>query len=158
MAKVEGLRISRKYSNGTVHENGTGKLMVLDRYLNDDNEIMLKFQWMSGEKAGEVEENKEVNINASCHKFQVSRGIKPVLEQPKIEPFNEKIDEMLEIVRQMDQDRTDLKIQIATLVNVVSSQQQIMAGMSEQITILNAQNSLVTKQQGMMEKLIDKMS
>jgi len=31
MAK-DGLRVSRKFSNGSVHENASGEFMILERY------------------------------------------------------------------------------------------------------------------------------
>lgn len=67
-------RKSKKFANGTVHENASGQFMIMDRYTKDDV-IMLKFQWLTGAKAGKIEDNKESNINASIYKYQVSRGL-----------------------------------------------------------------------------------
>lgn len=69
-----GLKPSKKFANGSVHENGTGKFEILDRYL-DNNIIMLKFKWLTGEFEGDTETNKEVNVNASIWKFKKVRGL-----------------------------------------------------------------------------------
>jgi uncharacterized coiled-coil protein SlyX len=77
---VENVKLgkSRKYYTGATHENASGKFQILDRYLGDDEKPWLKFQWLSGDKEGEIEENKEENINASLYKFRVSRGMQVV--------------------------------------------------------------------------------
>jgi hypothetical protein len=69
-----GIQPSKKYAVGTVHENGTGKFTILDRYLdqNDGKTIMLKIQWLD---TGDIDVNKEVNINASIWKFQKRHGL-----------------------------------------------------------------------------------
>lgn len=43
-----GLKSSKKFANGTIHENGSGKFEILDRFL-ENNIIMLKYKWINGE-------------------------------------------------------------------------------------------------------------
>ncbi|WP_174732070.1 hypothetical protein [Mesobacillus harenae] len=76
MANVptRGLKKSSKFNKGAVHENGTGKFEILDRYI-EDNIIMLKYKWLSGDLEGDIETNKEVNVNASIWKFKKVRGL-----------------------------------------------------------------------------------
>jgi hypothetical protein len=74
MANRKGLGESKKYSTGSIHENASGQFMIKDRYMDDNDVITLEIEWLSGDKTGEIESNKEVNISASIHKFQVSRS------------------------------------------------------------------------------------
>lgn len=69
-----GIKPSKKYANGSIHENGSGQFKILDRYL-ENNIIMLKFQWLSGENEGKIDVNKELNVNASIWKFKKVRGL-----------------------------------------------------------------------------------
>ncbi|WP_129691127.1 hypothetical protein [Gottfriedia acidiceleris] len=80
MNNNDGIKPSRKYANGTVHETASGKFKVLDRYLKD-GVIMIKLQWL---ESNVIEENKEVNVSASIYKFQKSRGMNEnsALSQP----------------------------------------------------------------------------
>ncbi|KRE33412.1 hypothetical protein [Paenibacillus sp. Soil724D2] len=105
MANRKGLGVSKKYANGTIHETATGKFMVIDRFADEDddsNTAMLEFQWISGEKEGKTEINRESNMAANIHKFQTSRGRPTILAEPqRIEhnvPFMEKIDMMYDIL------------------------------------------------------------
>lgn len=97
MANRKGLGVSKKYADGTIHENATGQFMVIDRFTEDDDNIpMLEFQWLTGEKEGKTEVNKEANMAASIHKYQTSRGIPTIVAEPqRIEdniPFMDKVD------------------------------------------------------------------
>ena len=73
MANKKGLGVSRKFADGTVHENGTGRFIILNRFEGEDGAPWLEFQWLSGEKEGQAETNKEMNMNASIHKFNTIR-------------------------------------------------------------------------------------
>lgn len=109
MANRKGLGISKKYAKGTVHETATGRFTILDRYADEDDDKsipMLEYQWISGEKDGQVETNREMNIAASIHKFLASRGRPTIMsDTPKtIEEeisFVEKIDKTYDIVSQL---------------------------------------------------------
>jgi hypothetical protein len=68
MANRRGLGESRKYANGTIHENASGKFMIKDRFMDDDGVIMLEIEWLSGDKVGQIETNKEVNISSNNRK------------------------------------------------------------------------------------------
>lgn len=69
-----GIKPSKKFANGSVHENGTGKFEILERFL-ENNVVMLKYRWLTGEFEGQEDTNKEVNVNASIWKFQKVRGL-----------------------------------------------------------------------------------
>jgi hypothetical protein len=69
MANRKGLGKSKKFANGSIHENGTGRFMILNRYEGEDGQPWLEFEWLSGDKEGTLDSNKEMNMNASIHKF-----------------------------------------------------------------------------------------
>jgi hypothetical protein len=61
VANRKGLGVSKKYANGTIHENATGRFMIIDRFAEEDddkNVPILEFQWISGEKEDKVETNQ----------------------------------------------------------------------------------------------------
>lgn len=119
MANRKGLGVSKKYANGTVHETATGRFVVLDRFADEDDEKnipMLEFQWLSGEREGKVETNREMNMAASIHKFQTSRGKPTVWTESKMIDeeitFVEKIDLTFELCKKLEQhvEQDDLKM------------------------------------------------
>lgn len=172
----EDLRVSRKYATGTIHETATGKFVILDRFKNEEGEITLEFQWLSGEYEGKVDHNKEVNINATIHKFQVSRGITPqtmpnTRQEPFIEKINdihesvlmyepiiEKIDEILETVSQSHEARETLRVKLDEMTETIRMQQTMIQALTETIDRTLERATLMEKQQSMMEKLIDKLA
>jgi uncharacterized coiled-coil protein SlyX len=144
---------SRKYPKGAVHELATGKFEILDRY-KEDNRTLLEYKWLTGEKAGQVEINKEININASLHKFRVSRN------RPTIQPFEpsvEKIDQVLEIVKSNQTYLDELDHQIKHMNVVIEAQQEVIKKMDDQIRRLVDNHNLVTSQQNLLNKLFDKL-
>lgn len=105
MANRKGLGVSKKYANGTIHETATGQFVVLDRFADEDDEQaipMLEFKWISGEKEGKTETNREMNMAANIHKFQTSRGRPTIQSEPRTIAddinFVEKIDMTYDIV------------------------------------------------------------
>lgn len=109
MPNREGLGISRKFADGTVHENASGQFRILDRYLEDldgKQEIMLQFEWITGDNKGQIEVNKEKNINASIHKFKVSRGL-PARTNFGVDTNEvmEKLDEVLDAAEHMQENQ-----------------------------------------------------
>lgn len=106
MANRKGLGVSKKYAKGMVHETATGRFVILDRYADEDDEKsipMLEYKWLTGDREGKVETNREMNIAASIHKYLASRGRPTIMsESPKtIEDeisFVEKIDKTYDIV------------------------------------------------------------
>lgn len=98
---------SKKFANGTIHENASGQFLILDRFLKN-NVITLRFEWLTGEKAGTIEENKETNMNASIYKYQVSRGLidgeEPVKTLTPTDVY-EVAEKCLDILRIYQQDR-----------------------------------------------------
>jgi anion-transporting ArsA/GET3 family ATPase len=97
-----GIKPSRKYANGSIHENGSGKFEILDRY-SENNIKMLKYKWLTGENEGTIETNKEVNVNASIWKFKKVRGLtdsdkknQPSVDDDLLQEIIEKLDEIQE--------------------------------------------------------------
>lgn len=67
-----GLKESKKYAIGSIHENGGGKFEILERWYDEDsNTVMLKYKY----EDGKIETNKEVNVNASEWKWRKVRGL-----------------------------------------------------------------------------------
>jgi signal transduction histidine kinase len=80
--KQDGIKPSRKYANGTFHENASGRFQILDRFLGKDGIIYLKIQWVA---TGQIETNKEVNISASIWKYEKASGkVKPAEDKPPL--------------------------------------------------------------------------
>ncbi|MFF2878368.1 hypothetical protein ACFVR2_18815 [Gottfriedia sp. NPDC057991] len=153
MANKDGIGKSKKYANNSIHENASGTFIILDRYKKDDD-IMLKFEWLSGENTGQVDENKEVNINSSIHKFQVSRGNVTIQDTPKAEPIFDKIGQILDVVKGIPDDRMKLE----TLLTLLDKQQNTLEALAEQVARLQQdRDALFVKQQQLIEKLIDKI-
>lgn len=68
-----GLKESKKYAIGSIHENGGGKFEILRRWYEESNDaIMLEYKFLED---GRVESNKEVNVNASEWKWRRHRGL-----------------------------------------------------------------------------------
>lgn len=74
---------SKKYANGSIHENASGTFQILDRYLSPEGVVMLKIEWLTGSNAGQIEDNKEENVNASIYKYEQSRGLLGSIEENK---------------------------------------------------------------------------
>lgn len=68
-----GLKESKKYAIGSVHENGGGKFEILERFYDKDSDtIMLRYKFLED---GREETNKEANVNASEWKWRKVRGL-----------------------------------------------------------------------------------
>jgi hypothetical protein len=104
MAKiVTQLGKSKKYANGSTHENASGSFQVLDRYLSQEGIVMLKIEWLTGDKAGQVEENREENINASIYKYEQSRGLLGNIDPNKeVVKMTDIYEELMENRRMLD--------------------------------------------------------
>lgn len=73
-----GLKESKKFAIGSVHENGGGKFEILKRWYDEKSEnVMLEYKFL---ESGKIEENKEVNVNASIWKWRRMRGLPTKLE------------------------------------------------------------------------------
>lgn len=126
MTIATGLGHSKKFSEGTIHENGSGKFQILDRYI-ENNIIILKYQWLSGETEGQIDINKEANINASIWKFQKHRGL---LTKESDQPITT--------------DMSNIEARLDMLMEILNKQQQV----------IEDQNIRFNK---LMEKIIEKM-
>lgn len=172
MANRKGLGVSKKYANGTIHETATGKFIVLDRFVEEDDEnsnAILEFQWMSGDREGKIETNREMNIAANIHKFQTSRGIPTVASEPqRIEhnvPFMEKIDLMqnqlmynAQILDTFKTQISSLDLKFNTMLSLQEQQFQMIEALTKRVEDLTERNvELMSKQQDSMTKLIDKI-
>jgi hypothetical protein len=132
MAKiVTQLGKSRKYANGSIHENATGKFQVLDRYLSDEGIVMLKLQWLSGDKEGEIEDNKEENMNASIYKYEQSRGLIGKIEENKdvvtLGDIYEIVVENQRILKWYEEDRRAVTNILEVMENKLISQGKLIA-------------------------------
>jgi len=68
-----GVKESKKYAIGSIHENGGGKFEILERWFDESTDtIMLKYKFLED---GREETNKEANVNASEWKWRKVRGL-----------------------------------------------------------------------------------
>lgn len=185
MANREGLGISRKFADGAIHENASGQFKILDRYLDDDGTtVMLKFEWLTGDHEGEIETNKEKNVNASLHKFRVSRSL-PVRQGFASEPLYEKLDavsDSVEFIRDnmVYQEETAnyrkymmknivfkeellelLTEKMQSMQNIIEDQQTTISSLTNhveqllgRVELLSAQQESMNRQQETLDKLI----
>lgn len=105
----DDLGISRKYQMGAIHELATGKFEITDRFKDKNGNVMLEYKWITGDKTDRVETNKETNLNASLHKYRISRG-KPTIQrfdnmgermdymENRLDEIEDKIDEVFQLV------------------------------------------------------------
>jgi hypothetical protein len=165
--KQEGIKPSKKYANGTFHENASGRFQILDRFLGKDGVIYLKIQWVV---TGQIETNKEVNVSASIWKYEKARGkVNPPEEKPpipevtfsdileKIETLEEYLHDahgnregILDSFKKLQEDVHDLREQVKDKNAKIDRLLEMQKTNQEQITILIKQNDLASK-------LIEKM-
>ncbi|WP_147534569.1 hypothetical protein [Bacillus marasmi] len=165
--KQEGIKPSKKYANGTFHENASGRFQILDRFLGKDGVVYLKIQWVA---TGQIETNKEVNISASIWKYEKATGkIKSVETKPplpevtlsdlleKIETLEEYLHEAHEngkayheLAKSMHEEIHDLKENLKHKNETIDRLIEIQRNIQEQIAVLIKQNDLASK-------LIEKM-
>jgi len=126
---------------------------------------MLKFEWISGDKSGNIDENKEVNINASIHKFQLSRGMVIPEDKPKTEPLSFKLDHLLKLFTDSHVNNEELKESLEEFRGTVEEinekmerQETVIETLSKQISRHQELHEIIAHQQKLMEKLIDKLS
>jgi hypothetical protein len=150
-----GMKPSKKYALGSIHENGTGRFQILDRFL-EDNVIMLKYEWLTGEFAGKVDSNKESNVNASIWKFKNVRGLLPS-QQQEATVVEEKLDEILEQLESREEYikgfQKEFQAQREMIVNLtaqLAEMQKIGLQNQEIIKKLASDNTIV-------QKLLDKI-
>ncbi|PEL13024.1 hypothetical protein [Bacillus sp. AFS017336] len=154
----DDMGISRKFAKGSTHQNATGKFTIMDRF-RKENITYLEFQWLSGEKTGEVEVNKEGNMNASIHKFNASRGITPAVQYTeKVEPFVEKIDEILDKVEQTRDWLQQTAVKFDEFTKIIDRQNSVIENLVKQVTYISEKNQALINQQRLMEKILDAFS
>jgi hypothetical protein len=169
MANRKGLGKSRKFFEGAVHENGTGKFVILNRYEGEDGRPWLEFEWQTGAKAGEIEQNSEMNINSSIHKFQINRkaaGEEVVIKQGEATGGSvmERLEEALiwhkqnnQILNSLAQFVFDYNERQDGLMAVITKQAQVIDSLKQEIDRLVLNSNIMSKQQEMMDKLINKI-
>jgi uncharacterized coiled-coil protein SlyX len=158
---VEGIKPSKKYANGTIHENASGKFQVLDRFLDEDGKtIIIKIQWI---ETGTVEVNKEVNISASIWKFQKSRGIidsptyLPPIDAVSLSDIKDSIEHLSQHLKEANQGRIDFQTRIQE-TNMILTQQQIVIGqLLEMVTANQDTVKQLVEKSNTINKLIDKL-
>jgi hypothetical protein len=133
MANRKGLGVSKKYTKGSVHETASGRFTILDRYADEDDDKnipMLEYQWLSGDKEGQVETNREMNISASIHKFQTSRGIPTIQAEPKMIDeeisFVEKIDKTYEVLKNLTEHFSQDEVKINMITNGLEKLDEVL--------------------------------
>lgn len=178
-----GMKPSRKFANGTVHENGSGQFEIVDRFL-EDGTIMLKYKWLNGEFEGQVDTNKEVNVNASIWKFQKVRGMTPSDREKKEDTdfmeevrdavqegvamvtkilgnqefYADKLKEFLEGIEDIHRRMERGADQFKTLNQQIERQNAVIQQQNEYIhMIMNTLEDRMANQQNMMAKLIEKI-
>lgn len=155
--KQEGIKPSRKYANGTIHENASGRFTVLDRFLGKDGIIYMKIQWLS---TGKIETNKEVNISASIWKFDKAHGkVNPPEEQ---EPLPEiTLQDLYEVVtenREFQEDRLNHFMEhMEQIHEKVVSQADTIEQLLRKLEIAFKEIGELNRKYDLSEKLIDKM-
>jgi hypothetical protein len=146
MSNQDGIKPSRKFAKGVIHETASGKFMVLERFLKD-TVLMIKIQWLD---TGVIEENKEVNLSASIYKFQKSRGLIDATDSQKssdvvtLQDIKECIDKLFETLAL----RTDL------LQDALEKIKENRYTLKIQHEMIEEQNRRINK---IMDKLIEKM-
>lgn len=145
-----GIKPSKKYAIGSVHENGTGSFEIIDRYLQE-NVIMLKFKWLNGEFTGKEDVNKESNINASIWKYKNVRGLNPSQKTEKnvvfdrIDEVIDKLDSNSDLMEKLFEEMKAQKEMIIMLQShIVEIQKQAITN-DETIKQLVRDNTIVTK-------------
>ena len=105
------MKESKKFTLGSIHENGAGKFEILDRY-EEDGIVYLKYQYID---SGEVITNKEVNVNASIWKFLKVRGLAGSGAAPikaevtdEIKALQDRIEELEETVKMQQSQITSI--------------------------------------------------
>ena len=143
-----GLKESKKWEKGSIHENGGGKFEILDRWFDEESKtIMLKYKFENGT----VEENKEANVNASEWKWRKVRGLagRASIEEnsplnQSINSFEDRLDGVYDGIHNLNATQMSMEKQLITLVELVKIQQK-------QIELLVQQN------QNTVAKLLEKI-
>jgi hypothetical protein len=152
---------TRKYKSGSVHENASGKFMILDRYLGDDGRAWLKYQWLNGTKEGQIEDNKEENINASMYKFRVSRGIKDIDDQDSEVIIPNQIFQLVEennaILEGYAEDKEFLTNQILELQKQIINQNMVIEKILSMAEHFQTQINTLVQRNELVTKLVDKL-
>lgn len=173
MANKAGLGVSKKFTVGSIHESASGTFNILERYAGDEGQAWLKIEWLSGGKAGQIEDNKEVNVNASIHKFQVSRGRsgETGMTHRQGMPFLDRLDKLIElsehnievsasnseVLQSSIQWRESVDERMLLFKTIIDRQQDTINTLARQMNHLIEHNNLLQKQQDALNKLIDKL-
>ncbi|PEJ59052.1 hypothetical protein CN692_06120 [Bacillus sp. AFS002410] len=149
MIKNDGIKPSRKYATGTIHETASGKFKVLDRYLQD-GVIMIKLQWL---KSDIIEENKEVNVSASIYKFQKNNGVNDntALSQPLevqlLHDIKSSLDQLFEVL--------DLRTEL--LNHALEKIDENRSKIDENRETLKSQQKMIEEQNRRINTIVDKL-
>lgn len=134
---VTQLGKSKKYANGSVHENASGTFQIIDRYLSSEGIVMLKVEWLTGEKAGQQEENREENINASIYKYEQSRGLLGTIIE------NKEVVTMKDLQAELNEVKEELKLVRGILLEHVEIDKTIKNVNSNLEKALQAQSNIM---------------
>ena len=160
MANRKGLNVSKKFAKGTVHETGTGQFGILDRFEGEDGQPWLKFEWLSGDKVGKIETNKESNVNANLHKFITNRkasGEMPITRVVDDMTIMGKIDMLLKAIEKLSEESLVNGENVKRGMEVALSTRDSVEKLIAQMDRMLSNNELVVRQQEMLNKMIEKI-
>lgn len=154
---VTQLGKSRKYATGSVHENATGKFQILDRFL-EDGVVMQRFQWLTGEKEGQIEENKEENMNASIYKYEQSRGLLGAIEENKevvtLQDIYSFTKECYRILRWYEEDRNAVQKNLELMEEKLHVQTNLITDIAKHLTEQNKKLEDLSKRDSKRDEVI----
>ena len=160
MANRKGLNVSKKFANGTVHENGTGQFVILDRFEGEDGRPWLKLEWLSGDRVGKIETHKESNVNTSMHKFITIRkasGEMPITRVVDDMTMMGKIDMSLKAIEKLSEESLVNGENAKRGMEMALSNKDSIERLIAQMDRMLSNNELVIKQQEMLNKMLEKI-
>lgn len=151
---AKGLKESKKWSVGSIHENGGGKFEILERWFDEDtNSIMLKYKFLEN---GRVEENKEDNVNSSEWKWKKVRGLTGKTENQQSGESNyssldleEHIEDMYERVEKLFAENgrnvNNINANVSDIQKTITEMMSIIKVQQKQIDALISDRGIINK-------------
>lgn len=154
-----GLKESKKWELGSIHENGGGKFEILKRWYDTDTDtIMLEYKFLDD---GRIEQNKESNVNASEWKWKKVRGLvgkqheehegEACLTQTGLEEYFEGI-----YIR-LERARTERREDNALMLVEMKEQSKLIAEMMNMIRLQQKEIDNMISQSKIVDKLLEKI-
>ncbi|WP_097027489.1 hypothetical protein [Clostridium peptidivorans] len=160
-----GLKESKKYAIGSIHENGGGKFEITDRWFDEETDtIMLKYKFLEG---GKVEVNKEANVTASEWKWRKVRGLAgkaSLVQTATIEtgiiPKEEMEEKFTDLTERFDKGLKAImenKSNILHLQESHDAQQKLLNEMMSVIKVQQKQIEALVNDRNIINKLLEKI-